>query len=137
MQSLLSRTYYFFIGFTLSLITAGSSYAGTKLDVNIGIYAPFSKQNAFIGRTILGSLEIAREQLKSSSVHYSFYTLDQNIADKNATRTLQKFIKAHQIKVLVTEGVEPGRFVAPMAKKNNLIHPIFFDILTLHFLLFL
>lgn len=40
----------------------------------------------------------------------------------NATRTLQKFIDTNHINVLLTEGVDSGALVAPLAKKNNIIH---------------
>lgn len=93
-----------------------------RMTINIGIYAPFSNESAFIGRNMLGAMEIARDQLKSSDIAYEFYTLDQIPDNANATKTLQKFIDTNHINVLLTEGSDGGALVAPLAKKNNLIH---------------
>ncbi|WP_226905549.1 ABC transporter substrate-binding protein [Legionella antarctica] len=118
-----------FSSFILSLWLTGLHAAGhdktmdkDQVDINIGIYAPFSNQHAFIGRNILGAMEMARDQLKPSRVKYSFYTLDKVPENRNPVSTLQKFIKAHKIKVLLTEGSVNGRLLASFAKKNNLIH---------------
>jgi branched-chain amino acid transport system substrate-binding protein len=94
----------------------------TSVDVHIGIYAPFSDQKAFIGRSIFGAMEMARDQLKPTKIHYSFYTLDKIPEGKNSSTILQKFIKIHRINVLVTEGSANGVLLAPLAQKNNIIH---------------
>lgn len=117
--------------FVIALIFINLSYAhefqidsnsNHKVDVHIGIYAPFSSHSAFIGRNILAAMEMGSEQLKSSDIHYSFYTLDQPSKHRNAALVLQKFIDTHHITVLVTGGKETGLIAAPIAKKNNLIH---------------
>lgn len=94
----------------------------TAVDINIGIYAPFSNKQAFIGRNMLGAMEMARDQLKSSNIHYSFYTLDKLPERQDPTNTLQKFVKAHHINVLLTEGSVNGVLLAAFAKQNNIIH---------------
>ena len=71
---------------------------------------------------MLGAMEMARDQLKSSNIHYSFYTLDKLPADRDPSGILQKFLKAHQINVLVTEGSTNGVLIASLAKQNNIIH---------------
>ena len=96
--------------------------ANNKTKINIGIYAPFANKKAFIGRNMLGAMEMARDQIKSSSVNYSFYTLDKLPDNVDPTTTLQKFIKIHQINVLVTEGSTNGVLLASVAKQNNIIH---------------
>lgn len=90
--------------------------------INIGIYAPFTSESAYIGRNMLGAMELARDQLKSSEINYQFYTLDELPANQHAALTLQKFIDTHHINVLLTEGAKAGTMAAPLAKKNNLIH---------------
>ena len=95
----------------------------TALDVNIGIYAPFSEKRAFIGRSMLGAMEMAQEQVHSSRVHYAFFTLDELPAGSTDTpRVLQQFIDAHHINVLLTEGSRNGLLAAPLAQKNNIVH---------------
>lgn len=94
----------------------------TKMTINVGIYAPFSNESAYIGRNMLGAMEIARDQLKSSEINYEFYTLDKMPNNARTAKTVQKFIEAHHINVLLTEGTESGTLVAPLAKKNNIIH---------------
>ena len=131
MKHFLSK-YYAVLGvFFISLMTADFCGAGTSLNdatnklkttINVGIYAPFSNKSAFIGRNMLGAMEIARYQLKSSSIKYEFYTLDKMSNNANAARTVQKFIDTHHINVLLTEGADSGVLVAPLAKKNNIIH---------------
>ncbi|AGN13411.1 branched-chain amino acid transport system substrate-binding protein [Legionella pneumophila subsp. pneumophila str. Sudbury] len=120
-----------FFVFVIALIFINFSYAHEfqtdsknkhKVDVHIGIYAPFSSHSAFIGRNILAAMEMGSERLQSSDIHYSFYTLDQLPKNKNAGLVLQKFIDTHHINVLVTGGKETGLIAAPIAKKNNLIH---------------
>ncbi len=96
--------------------------AQTEKIIKIGIYAPFTTQSAYIGRNMLGAMEIARDQLQSSEIHYEFYTLDKLSNNTQALNTLQKFIDAHHINVLITEGAETGALVAPLAQKNDLIH---------------
>lgn len=116
--------------FVLSLLLTGLLHAAPDLretnqpqtTINIGIYAPFSHKQAFIGRNMLGAMEMARDQLKSSEVNYSFYTLDKLSENINPTKTLQKFVKAHQINVLLTEGSANGVLLASFARKNNIIH---------------
>lgn len=94
-----------------------------SIDIQIGVYAPFSNQHAFIGRNILGAMELAREKSPANSVHYSFYTLDAlPSSDKTAGTILEKFITAHKINILLTEGSSNGRMAAPIAKRNNIIH---------------
>lgn len=118
------------IGITLLvMVSVNTAFAGAsdpaqpeKQLINIGIYAPFTTKSAVIGRHMLGAMEIARDQLKSSEIHYEFFTLDQ-IPDKaQAAHTLQKFINVHHINVLLTEGADTGAVVATIAQKNNLIH---------------
>ncbi|KTD55462.1 leucine-, isoleucine-, valine-, threonine-, and alanine-binding protein [Legionella quateirensis] len=93
-----------------------------KVDINVGIYAPFSDKSAFIGRNILAAMEMGRDQLKSSRINYTFYTLDELPNQSNVTQTLQKFITTHHINVLMTEGSENGLLIAPLARKNNILH---------------
>ncbi|PWY55392.1 branched-chain amino acid ABC transporter substrate-binding protein [Legionella qingyii] len=131
MKYFLSKFYTVLGTFFLSLITAsfcnaaselGDSTNKAKMTINVGIYAPFSEKSAFIGRNMLGAMEIARDQLKSTEINYEFYTLDKMPNNANAAETLQKFIDAHHINVIMTEGTESGALVAPLAKKNKLIH---------------
>jgi branched-chain amino acid transport system substrate-binding protein len=94
-----------------------------NIDIQIGIYAPFSNKQAFIGRNILGAMELAREKFPINTIHYSFYTLDAlSSSDKTAGTVLEKFVAAHKINILFTEGSTNGRIAAPIAKRNNLIH---------------
>ncbi len=119
-----------FCSFVLSLWLTGLQAAPgfdetldkNQVDIHIGIYAPFSNKHAFIGRNMLGAMEMARDQLKPSNVHYSFYTLDKLPDNRNPVSTLQKFIKAHQINVLLTEGSVNGKLLASLAKQNKIIH---------------
>ncbi|EHL29621.1 hypothetical protein LDG_8586 [Legionella drancourtii LLAP12] len=106
------------------MVSTGTVVASepTKKIINIGIYAPFTSKSAYIGRNILGAMEIARGQLKSSEINYEFYTLDKFSAHANTVNTLQKFIDAHHINVLLTEGADTGTMAVPLAKKNSLIH---------------
>lgn len=94
----------------------------TKTTINVGIYAPFSDKSAFIGRNILAAMEMARDQLNSADIEYSFYTLDELPDNKTTARTLQKFIDAHHINVLLTEGSTSGLVAAPLAKQSNILH---------------
>lgn len=113
-----------FIGvmFSLGVVSAGGSSAKTvKKTINIGIYAPFSTKSAYIGRNMLAAMEIARDQIKSNEINYEFYTLDAQ-SNVHAADTVQKFIDARHINVLLTEGVTAGGVVAPLAAKNKLIH---------------
>lgn len=110
--------------FGVSLITAcfcDAAFAKDNTTINIGIYAPFSNESAFIGRQMLGAMEIARDQLKSP-INYEFYTLDTMKNNADAARILKKFIDTHHINILLSEGAESGALVAPLAKKNNIIH---------------
>lgn len=102
--------------------TVNASDSGAKKTINIGIYAPFSNESALIGRNMLGALEIARDQLKSTEINYEFYTLDMLPENTSTAGTLQKFIDAHHINVILTDGAASGAVVAPLAEKNNLIH---------------
>jgi branched-chain amino acid transport system substrate-binding protein len=131
MQKVLLKSIVALYSVFLTLMMTGLLQAATNLQktndktnikINIGIYAPFSNKHAFIGRNILNAMEMARDQLKSSSVNYSFYTLDKLPDNVNPTNTLQKFIKSHQIKVLLTEGSVNGLLLASLAKQNNIIH---------------
>ncbi|WP_045096402.1 ABC transporter substrate-binding protein [Legionella fallonii] len=92
------------------------------VEINIGIYAPFTNKRAFIGRNILGAMEMAHDKLSSSQIHYSFFTLDRLADNQDSASTLQKFVTTHHINVLVTEGSVNGGSLAAFAKKNNLIH---------------
>lgn len=93
------------------------------IEVNIGIYAPFSNKQAFIGRNMLGAMELARDKLKNHTINYSFYTFDElPTTDKNAANTLERFVAAHHIDVLLTEGSRNGLMAATVAQKNHLIH---------------
>ncbi len=94
----------------------------SKTEVHVGIYAPFSDKSAFVGRNILAAMEMVRDQLKSSPVNYSFYTLDVLPTRGKVKPTLQKFINAHHLDVLITEGTENGLLVAPLATQNNILH---------------
>lgn len=130
MKNFLSKIYSFFGTLGLSLMVASFCYATSgfsdsadkKPIINVAIYAPFSNESAFIGRNMLGAMETARDQLKSSQINYEFYTLDKMPNGANATNTLQKFIDTHHINVILTEGADSGAQVAPLAKKNKLIH---------------
>lgn len=127
MNNLLSRVCVVFgallvITLSMSTVTAGANEVPVKKTISIGLYAPFTSNSAFIGRNMLGAMEIARDQLKSSEINYEFYTLDQIPDTTKAANSLQKFIEVHHINVLVTEGSANGAVVAPLAKKNNLIH---------------
>ena len=93
-----------------------------KTQINVGIYAPFSNESAFIGRNMLGAMELAYEQLKSPVVDYEFFTLDKLSNNIHQADLLQKFIEVHHINVLVTEGADSSALVAPLAQKNKLIH---------------
>lgn len=125
MTHFLSR-FHVVLGAVAVLLISVSSFAApnspTKKTINVGIYAPFTSDSAYIGRNILGAMEIARGQLNSSEIKYEFYTLDQQPDHAKAARTLQKFIDVHHINVLLTEGADNSSVVAPLAKKNNLIH---------------
>lgn len=131
MPQVLLKNIVIYCSFVLSLMLPGLIHAVTAsnttmdnntVDINIGIYAPFSNKQAFIGRNMLGAMEMARDQLKPSNVHYSFYTLDKLPENTNPSSTIQKFIKAHQINVLLTEGSVNGVLLASLAKQNNIIH---------------
>ncbi|MCL9685951.1 ABC transporter substrate-binding protein [Legionella maioricensis] len=130
MTQVLLKSAVAFCSFVLSLLLTGLYAAPgfnevtekSQVDVHIGIYAPFSSKHAFIGRNMLGAMEMARDQLKPSNVHYSFYTLDKLPEHRNPINTLQKFIKVHQIKVLLTEDSVNGASLAAFAKQNNIIH---------------
>ena len=94
-----------------------------NIDIQIGIYAPFSNKQAFIGRNILGAMELARDKASINNIHYTFYTLDAlTTSDKTAATILEKFVSAHKINILLTEGSSNGRIAAPIAKRNNIIH---------------
>ncbi|WP_428411337.1 branched-chain amino acid ABC transporter substrate-binding protein [Legionella sp.] len=93
-----------------------------KQTINIGIYAPFSTKSAYIGRNMLAAMEIARDQIKSAEINYAFHTLDAQPKNEHVADTLQKFIDARHINVLLTEGAASGTVVAPLAAKNNVIH---------------
>lgn len=117
--------------FILILVAAGPCSATIGLSestnqkktvIHIGIYAPFTNKSAFIGRSMLGAMEIARDQLKPANIDYSFYTLDKMANSTNTAMVLQKFIEMQHIDVLLTEGTESGALVAPLAKRNNIIH---------------
>lgn len=90
--------------------------------INIGIYAPFSSDSAYIGRNMLGAMEIARAQMPSAKVRYTFYTLDSATSSKSAAEVLQKFVMAHKINILMSEGDQNAVLVANVAKKNKLLH---------------
>jgi branched-chain amino acid transport system substrate-binding protein len=111
-------------GILILVFSASSNASNNHLQktINIGIYAPFTNESAHIGRNILGAMELAREQLKSSEINYAFYTLDTHLDDKKAAGILEKFIKLRHIHVLLTEGDDSDTLAAPLARKNNLIH---------------
>lgn len=109
------------IGFVLTMLLNSIAYA-IKTEINVGIYAPFSTEHSFIGRTILGTMEELRDQLNSDQINYTFYPLDRLPANSRQALILQQFIKAHQIKVILTQGVVDGQVIAPIAKQNNIIH---------------
>ncbi|KTD06016.1 branched-chain amino acid ABC transporter substrate-binding protein [Legionella gratiana] len=114
--------FFIFLMTGFDVAASDSTDTAKRMTINVGIYAPFSHESAFIGRNMLGAMEIARDQLKSSNVTYEFYTLDKMSNNAKATKTLQKFIDAHHINVLLTEGTASGALVAPLAKRNNIIH---------------
>jgi len=94
-----------------------------SVEVHIGIYAPFSNKQAFIGINILSAMEMARDKAHNDNIHYSFYTLD--VLPKNDSKsmtTLQKFIDTHKINILVTEGSKNGLMAMPLVQKNNILH---------------
>ncbi len=130
MRRLLSKSNLIILAFMLSSLYIGSLFSASaneskvksKVEINIGIYAPFSNEHAFIGRTMLGTLEKARDQLNSPEINYTFYPLDQLPDNAHAAITLQKFIKAHQIKILLTQGASNGIVAASIAKNNKIIH---------------
>lgn len=93
-----------------------------KKTMHVGIYAPFTHDSAYVGRSILGAMEIARDKVSPAEIHYEFYTLDTIADATKAASTLQKFIEVHQLNVLISEGSDAGTVVAAVAKKNNLIH---------------
>ncbi|KTD53288.1 branched-chain amino acid ABC transporter substrate-binding protein [Legionella santicrucis] len=115
-------TFFVFLMTGLNVAASNSTDSAKKMTINVGIYAPFTHNSAVIGRNMLGAMEIARDQLKPSNITYEFYTLDKMPDNSNATKTLQKFIDTHHINVLLTEGTDSGALVAPLAKKNNIIH---------------
>ncbi|MGC1183244.1 branched-chain amino acid ABC transporter substrate-binding protein [Legionella sp.] len=125
MTKFLSK-FWVILGVVMVFITAdavgASTNESTKKTINIGIYAPFTSKSAYIGRNMLGALEIARDQLQSVEISYEFYTLDKFSVSKKSRETLQKFIDVHHINVLLTESADTGSVVASLAKKNNLIH---------------
>lgn len=131
MPKIVLKTALIYCAFIVSMIGGGIIQAAvrtpdlndkTSVTVNVGIYAPFSNQSAFIGRNILAAMEMGRDQLKSSRIHYTFYTLDELSKQSNAAETLQKFVTTHHINVLVTEGSDNGLLAAPLARKNNILH---------------
>ncbi|KTC90945.1 branched-chain amino acid ABC transporter substrate-binding protein [Fluoribacter dumoffii] len=131
MRNFLPKFYAIWSAFFLSLAggsvcdaatSLSDSSPKTQMTIKVGIYAPFSTEKAFIGRNMLGAMEIARDQLKSSNINYEFFTLDKMANSAHAAKTLQKFIDTHHLNVLMTEGSDSGALVAPIAKKNNLIH---------------
>lgn len=130
MPNILSSLFslYWLVGLYLFLVTqvfAAVPNEATQRDkatVHIGIYAPFSNDQAFIGRNILGSMELARERLQSPLVDYSFYTLDQIPDKEHSIEVLQQFINTHHINVLLSGGQGNGKIAAFIAEKNNLIH---------------
>jgi len=99
-----------------------NSLEKTRVKINVGIYAPFSDQYAFIGRNMLAAMEMARDQLKASNIKYSFYTLDELPNTPASIEIVQKFLNTHHINIMITEGAVNGLLVAPIAKKNNIIH---------------
>ncbi|MFI4918643.1 MAG: ABC transporter substrate-binding protein [Legionellales bacterium] len=130
MPNILARSNFIFSVLIAFFLGTGMTYATvatqeqsvSPVAVHVGIYAPFSNEHAFIGRNILGAMEMARDQLQDSKVVYSFYTLDEQPDNASASRVLQKFIEAHQIKVLLTDGSSSGSLAAPIVRKNNIIH---------------
>ena len=127
MNNFPSKLFYVVCTLIASLFMASFSYAASEtatkqIDIPIGIYAPFANNKAYIGRHILGAMEMARDELKASKINYTFYTLDRNPENPEAAKILQKFIETHHIKVLVTEGAASGYMAAPVVKKNNILH---------------
>lgn len=130
MQRVLFKSFFFLIQcLTFSIILSNLVHATqnvqdekTNIEINVGIYAPFSDRSAFIGRNILNAMEMAQDELKSSPVHYSFFTLDKQTVHHDPAVTLQKFIDTHHINVLLTEGSANGLLAAPLARKNQIIH---------------
>ncbi|MGL5742109.1 MAG: branched-chain amino acid ABC transporter substrate-binding protein [Legionella sp.] len=130
MKNLLSKLHVISVFFASLMITAlchASSQANdpankTKTTIHVGISAPFSTESAFIGRNMLGAMELARDQLKSSEINYEFHTLDKMPNTAQSASVLQKFIDVHHINVILTDSADSGALVAPIATKNNLIH---------------
>lgn len=115
--------------FTVFMLSLGTVIAGGNKSIplaaktiNIGIYAPFTTKSAYIGRNILGAMELARDQLKSSEINYQFYTLDSSSDNVVTINTLQKFVDVHHINVLLTERTATGDIAAVLAAKNDLLH---------------
>jgi branched-chain amino acid transport system substrate-binding protein len=107
---------------TLPGFSCANTATQAPVEIRVGIFAPFSNENAFIGRNILGAMQLAEEQSAKSHVNYLFYTLDKSPETPVTAATLQKFIKAHNLNVLLTEGESSGVMAAPVAKTNNIIH---------------
>ncbi|TAL59110.1 MAG: hypothetical protein EPN84_11820 [Legionella sp.] len=108
--------------FVVSFFVLNLAYSQAKVEINIGIYAPFANENSIVGRTLLVTLEALRDQINAQGINYTFYTLDQLPANQDAVKTIEKFVAAHQIKVLLTEGTRDGMFIAPIAKSSHFLH---------------
>lgn len=108
--------------FFFSSLAHAETQSQSVVEMHVGIYAPFSNEQAFIGRNILGAMEMARDKAQKGPINYSFYTLDKASEYPVTAATLQKFIDVHHLTVLLTEGSSSGLMAAPIASKNNIIH---------------
>lgn len=110
-----------FSALILAGMFAGFAYSA-PVEVHIGIYAPFSDEKAFVGRNILGAMELAQEQTPAQEITYTFYTLNKTSETPVTANTLQKFIQVHHLDVLITEGADSGILAAPVAKQKGILH---------------
>lgn len=99
-----------------------NSHSAVKpIDIRVGIYAPFSGNKAFIGRSMFAAVEMASEVNSSAPVRYSIHTLDKQ-TPVQSSKALKQFISAQHIDVLLTESSVTGLQAAPLAKQHKLIH---------------
>lgn len=118
----LQKTGIFITVLGLGSVTVPSLATTTPVSIHMGIYAPFSSDRAYIGRNILGAMELARDDIKSANERYEFFTLDDIPNPKHAALVLEQFVKANQLQVLITDGTDDGLVVAQVAKKLDLLH---------------
>lgn len=103
------------------LLSHNSHSAAKPVDIRVGIYAPFSGNNAFIGRSMLAAVEMASEENSSAPVRYSVHTLDKQ-STAQSSKALKQFIRDQHIDVLFTQSSVTGLQAAPIATQHKLIH---------------